>query len=65
MLSRTVLKHQYKTEGDTIASPSMQIVSQSTWDRIGVSKKFWQSLTREQKTEMNIQYYDRLDGGES
>lgn len=63
MLSRTVLKHHYKIhEGNTAPN---SIETKSTWDRLGITKKHWQSLTNDQRIQMNVEYYDRLDGGES
>lgn len=62
MLSTSVLKHYYKIEKSTISNPSMEIISQSTWDRLGVTKKYWQSLTNAQRIQLNVEYYDRLDG---
>jgi hypothetical protein len=63
MLSRTVLKHHYKDCG-SYQAPNLQDTIPS-WERLGFTKKYWKSLTKAQRTELTIQYYDRLDGGES
>jgi hypothetical protein len=61
MLSRTVLKHHYKDCGSW--SPATD--DRPLHEKMGFTKKYWKSLSREQRIELTAQYYDRLDGGES
>jgi len=61
MLSRTVLKHHYKD----CSSYNPATDDRPLYERMGFTKKYWQSLTSSDRTQLRSEYFNRIDGGES
>lgn len=58
----SVLKHHYKNCG-SYQAPNLE--ESPLYARMGFTKKYWQSLSSNQRTQLRSEYYDRLDGGEA